>query len=203
MSNSSSYLQPFATTTNLEAQAIALPIFSSLGIAIIIIPFVWHYRNKNLAACTLFAYLIVSNLFTCINAIIWPNEDYASWWDGTGLCDIQAKIAWPILTGIPCSVCCMLRNLAKVLRIDRANLNTTKKQRRRMLLVDCLICFLVPFLQLALHYCIQPNRYILEAIGGCTPSFDESWPTIVLMYIPPQISALAACYYSGQFTSYI
>lgn len=200
MSNSSSLLA-FATSPNLQAQAITLPLFSSISIALIIIPFVWHYRNKNLPACTLFAWLILSNLFTFVNAIIWPNEDYASWWDGAGLCDIEAKLYWPIFTGIPCAVCCILRNLAKVLRIDRATMNTTKKQRRCMLIVDCLICFLVPFLQIVLHYCIQPNRYIIEAVGGCAASFDQSWPTIAIMYVWPVIFALAGCYYCGKFTS--
>lgn len=198
MSNSSSFLEPYATVTNLKAQAITLPIFSLFSTAIIIIPFVWHYRNKNVAACTLFAWLVLSNLFTFINAIIWPNEDFASWWDGTGLCDVEGKLSWPMFTGIPCSICCIVRSLARVLRVDRANLNTTKKQRRRMLIVDLLICFLVPFLQLAFHYCIQPNRYLIIAIGGCAPSFDSSWPTIPVMYIWPPIFALAACYYSGK-----
>lgn len=198
----SSYLDPFASSTNLKAQAIALPIFAALSIGIIITPFIWHYRNKNIAACTLIAWLILSNVFTFVNAIIWPDENFSTWWDGPGLCDVEAKLTWPMFTGVPAALACITRNLARVLRIHSSGLSTTKRQRRRILFVDCLILFLVPFLQLVLHYCIQTNRYFIIAVGGCAPSFDESWPTIVIMYIWPQIFALVADYYCSRSISY-
>lgn len=197
----SSYLTPFASSTNLKAHAITLPIFSALTNALIIAPFTWHFRNRNLGACALIVCLFTLNIFTFVNAIIWPNEDFASWWNGHGLCDLEAKLLWPLYTGIPCSIICITRSLASVLRVDQANLRTTQRQRRRKLCIDCMICFFVPFLQLILHGVIQPNRYFIVAIGGCAPSFDESWPTIIIMYMWPEVFAITLCCYCGKFPS--
>ncbi len=181
----------------ISPHAIVLPILSGLAILLLIVPFIWHYRNKNVGACSLIIYITLNNLFTFINAIIWPNEDYDNWWKGYGLCDIEAKLQYPLTTGIACATLCITRNLANVLDVDRAVLAETKATRRNKMIIDFTICFGVPILQIGLHYIVQPNRYVITAIAGFLASFDNSWPTIVLMFIWPLIFSITNCYYAS------
>lgn len=180
-----------------SVQAILLPIFSLLAIILLTVPFIWHWRLRNIGSCSLIFYISLANFFTFINAIIWPTENFDSWWNGAGLCDIEAKLKWPCVTGLACATLCITRSLANVLDIDRAEVLQTRASKRKKAVVDFAICFTIPVLQIALHYIIQVNRYYIMAIGGCAPSFDNSWPTIVIMYIWPLIFCLINCYYAG------
>ncbi|KAK5201574.1 a-factor receptor [Cryomyces antarcticus] len=48
-----------------------------------------------------------------------------------------------------------------------------------------------------IHYVVQPSRYYLWGISGCSASVDNSWVFIVLIVIPPLLLSLADAYYSG------
>ncbi|KAI9746626.1 MAG: a-factor receptor [Claussenomyces sp. TS43310] len=184
------------TASHTSAGTIALSVFACLAFLLLIVPFIWHYRNRNVGACTLIFYLNLQNMFTCINAIIWPNENYDSWWIGTGLCDIEVKLQQPLVTGVVCSVACIFRNLANALDTDHAHISLTSASKRRKAFIDIAICCGLPILQIVLHYIIQVNRYYIGAIGGCAASYDNSWPTIVIMYIWPVVLSLMSCYYA-------
>lgn len=181
-----------------SAQAIALPMFASFAIILLIVPFIWHWRVQNIGACSLIFYITLANFITLVNAIIWPTEDYDSWWNGVGLCDIEVKLRYPLVTGLSCATLCVTRKLAIVLDVDRAEVSQTRATKRKAVIVDLAICFTVPILQIALHYIIQINRYYISAIGGCTPSYDNSWPTIIIMYIWPVAFCLLNCYYASK-----
>ena len=185
------------TTYPMSAHAIILPIFASFAITLLLVPFIWHWRLKNVGACSLIFYLSLANFITFINAIIWPTENFDSWWNGAILCDIIAKIRYPCVTGLACATLCITRNLANVLDVERAEVSQTNASRRRKIYIDLGICFTVPIMQMLLHYIIQYNRYYITAIGGCVPSYDNSWPTIVIMYMWPLIFCLINCYYAG------
>jgi pheromone a factor receptor len=179
----------------LPAEAIALPIFAFLGILSLIVPFTWHYKNRNVGPCSLILFIIMADFFTFINVSIWPTDDYGNWWLGYGLCDIEAKLQYPYMTGVGCATLSITRGLAIAIDVDRAEVLETRGSKRRKVLIDLAICFTLPILQIILHYIIQPNRYYIEPIGGCTASFDNSWPTIVIMFMWPLILSLINCYY--------
>ena len=179
----------------LSAEAIALPTFTCIGILIIIVPFTWHYRNSNVGTCSLILFVTLANFFTFVNAIIWPTDDYKNWWLGYGLCDIEAKLQFPYMTGVGCATLCITRGLAIAIDVDRAEMLQTRSSKRRKVLTDLALCFALPILQIILHYIIQPNRYYIEPIGGCAASFDNSWPTVAIMFMWPLILCLINCYY--------
>src|SRR5690348_7283483 len=79
---------PRAPTT---AHAYTIPALSLFGILILIVPFIFHLRARNTGACALIAYLSLYNLMVLVNAIVWPDENYAEWFDGVGLCDVELK----------------------------------------------------------------------------------------------------------------
>jgi pheromone a factor receptor len=181
------------------SMAIALIVFSASALVILVVPALWHWKVRNVGACSLIFHLTLGNLCTFINAIIWPNENYASWWNGVGLCDIENNIKWPYITGVTCATACITRNLAVVLDVDRSELNTTIARKHRKMLLELAFCFAIPVLQIPLHYVVQDNRYFIQAIGGCGPVFDQSWPSIVIMYIWPLLFSLLNCYYACKY----
>lgn len=93
-----------------------------------------------------------------------------------------------------------MRALAKVLDTESTIIVPTKKQRYRELMTTALLCFGGPTYIILIHYVVQPSRYYILAICGCTTSLDNSWPSIVLVIIWPVILCLTAIYYGREYS---
>lgn len=89
------------------------------------------------------------------------------------------------------AVACIYRQLAIILNTDEMVLPDST-QRRRKLLVEFAICFGSPLYLMVAHTFVQPSRYYLLSISGCTPSFENSWLTIILIFIWPIILLVVA-----------
>ncbi|KAH0555853.1 hypothetical protein GP486_006203 [Trichoglossum hirsutum] len=131
-----------------------------------------------------------------MNSLIWPTGDVSNWWDGAILCDIQAKLFWATYSGDAGSLAAIMRNLARVMDVNRGALIPTKAQRKREIIIEVTYCFAYPIFHIATHYIVQTNRYYIFEIVGCTASWDWSWPTIVLIYIWPSIFCVIGSYYT-------
>ncbi|KAI9700248.1 MAG: a-factor receptor [Candelina mexicana] len=186
-----------AITYTRSPSAVALPILAALAIVSSTPPLIWHYKNRNTAACSLVFWIILVNFFNFANALIWPTDDTAHWYDGNVLCDIEVKLMGASNLGVVGALACIMRNLANVMDTDRTGLIPTRLQRRRQVAVDLLLCFGGPMYMIIIHYIVQPNRYYIFAISGCTPSYDNSWPSIVLVFIWSPILCLLDTYYCG------
>ena len=181
----------------LTPNAVAVPILALITLIIDTPPFVWHIRNRNLAASSLIFWVIISNLMNFINPLIWPTDDIQHWWHGQILCDIEIKLMMAVNFGVVGSMACVMRNLAKALDTEHTILSLSKAQRRTQTIIDCLFCFGGSIYVMVIHYIVQPNRYYILAIAGCTSSFDNSWLSLVLVFIWPPIICLVDAYYSG------
>ncbi|OBT72169.1 hypothetical protein VF21_10521 [Pseudogymnoascus sp. 05NY08] len=195
--NTTTPLPPPPPREPTTAHAYILPILSLLAILILIVPFIFHLRARNTGACALIFYLSLFNLLVFINVLIWPDNNFADWWNGAVLCDIEVKILWPITVGVAASTMAITRALANVLDVENAELNPSKAQKRRKVLVDLAICFAVPLLIVGLHHIVHNRRYLIVAIGGCTDSYSGSWPTIVIIFIWPLIFTLLSVFYAA------
>lgn len=176
--------------------AVALPTLALFTLIIDTPPFIWHIRNRNLAASSLVFCILLSNLLIFINALIWPTDDIFHWWQGSGLCDIEAKLEIALGFGTVGSLACIMRSLAIALDTKRTTLSPSKAQHQRKIAIDFLFCFGGPIYSMAVHYIVQPNRYNIFAISGCSWTFDYSWPSIVLIIMWPPIICLVAVYNS-------
>ena len=185
------------STFPVTPNAIAVPILALITLIFDIAPFAWHIRNHNLAASSLVFWVIVCNLMNLINPLIWPTDDIQHWWHGQVLCDIEIKLMMAANFGVVGSMASIMRNLAKALDTEQTILSLSKAQRRRQTITDCLFCFGGSIYVMLIHYIVQPNRYYIFAISGCTSSFDNSWPKLVLVFIWPPIICLVDAYYSG------
>ncbi|KAL8946368.1 MAG: hypothetical protein Q9222_007223 [Ikaeria aurantiellina] len=175
--------------------SIVLPTLALLALLLDLPPLIWHVRNRNVAACNLIAWTIFGNLCSFVNALIWPTDDVTNWFPGFVLCDIEVKLLNAGSFGIAGSLACIMRALANVLDTQRTTLVPSKGQRYKELLITGLLCFGGPLYVIVIHYVVQPNRYYIFAIAGCTASLDNSWPAIVLVVIWPTILCLVAVYY--------
>lgn len=182
----------------LSPAAVVVPVLACATMVINIVPFVWHVKNRNLAAASLVFWIILLLFFDFINALIWPNDDIVNWFKGFVLCDIEVKIMLGATVGIPGSLASITRNLAMVLDTDKPILSHSAAQRRRKLMIDILFSFGFPVYMMAIHYVVQPSRYYIYAIAGCVVSFDPSWPSVVLLWIWPSVLSLIGVIYSGE-----
>lgn len=187
-----------STDIGLSPAGILFVVLSLLTTLFSIPPFYWHIKHRNLAASALIFWIIIVNCFYFINALIWPDDNLDNWWYGSGFCDLEVKLQVAAGQGIPASLICIMRNLARVLDTSRTVLQPTSAQRRRRIIVDCLLCFGAPVYAMLAHLIIQDARYYIFAIAGCLPSYDNSWPSIVLIHIWSPIGAVIAVYYSSK-----
>jgi pheromone a factor receptor len=178
--------------------AILLATFALLSAILVFPPMLLHLSNRNIGATALILWLLILNLQTFLNAILWSHDDTSRWFQGYVLCDVEAKIITAAAVGVPSSVACVLRALAKVMDTERASLGLSKGQRRKGYMVDLLWCAGFPALQMFFHYIVQTRRYYVLGISGCTPAVSRSWVADVLIIVPPMVWALVGGYYAGQ-----
>ncbi|KAF8463641.1 pheromone a factor receptor, partial [Kalaharituber pfeilii] len=167
---------------------------SGISIAASILPLLWHLKTRNLPAIFLIAWIMLMNLCNFINAFIWGGSNVFTTWDGRVFCDIQVKLIIAASAGKMGAAAAVTRNLANIMR-DDLPVTQTRTAKRRALIQDLALCLTVPVWMMAVHYFVQPDRYWLVGVTGCTPSVDNSWPSIVLVFVWPLIIALVATFY--------
>ena len=182
-------------------QAVLLPVLALFAVVLTIPPFAWHVKNRNLAAGTLVFWIGLINVFVFTNALLWPTDDVQHWWDGAGLCDVQVKLTWACSIGASGALAAIMRNLARVMDVDRATLVPSKAQRRRQLILDLLLCWGCPIYAMAVDYVVQCNRYYIFTVSGCTPAIDNSWLSILLIFIWAPALCLIESYFCGSCCS--
>ena len=180
--------------------AILLSLGNLLVILLILPPIFWHARNRNIGATLLVGCVIMLNLQSLINALLWPTDNIAKWYNGSGLCDVEVKLQVAAQVASPAALGCVLRALARVMDTRRTQLVQTKAQRWRGYAIDLLWCFGFPMLQMLFHYIVKPGRYYLFGIIGCVPAVSNSWLTILLLLVPPVIWTLIDAYYASKYS---
>lgn len=185
-----------ANTFPLYPTAVVLPILSGIATILDIPPLIWHLRNRNIGASSLVAWILVLNVATFINAIIWPKDDMHNWRHGNVLCDIEAKLFVGSSVAGAGALACIMRSLARVMDTDNATITPSRSQRRRQRVIELLFCFGCPVFIMVAHYIVQDRRYYIFAISGCGCSYDASWVSVVLIDMWPAIFALIDAYYA-------
>lgn len=179
--------------------AIFVAVFSALLCLLLVPPLVWHSRNRNIAGVALVIWTIIPSFMDSINSIIWSNDDTQNWYNGHGLCDVEVKLIVAISTGHSTATMCILRDLANVLNTERTVVMPTKSQRQRAYALDVFWCLVIPIITMIAHVLVQPNRFYVFGISGCTASSDGTWVSLVLLYMPPLLFTIAAAFYAGEY----
>ncbi|GAM86697.1 hypothetical protein ANO11243_047160 [Dothideomycetidae sp. 11243] len=176
--------------------AVVQAVLAAVVVCLDIPPLIWHAKQRNFAPVVLILYILLLNFANFVNAIVWPNDDLSRWFSGVGLCDIEARLAVAGSTALPAATLCILRKLANVMDTKHMIVSPTRAQKRRALLIEILLCIGIPVLSMALHFIVQPLRYIVYGISGCTPAMSSTWLSIAFIVLPPLLLTLVDVYYA-------
>ncbi|KAL9090178.1 MAG: hypothetical protein Q9165_005458 [Trypethelium subeluteriae] len=177
-------------TSPVYTSAVILAFFSLLNLLLDLPPFIFHARARNIAASSLILWILLMNLSDLINALIWANDNISNWYSGIVLCDIEVKLFIGAQIGQTGALICIMRELAKVLDTDNATLGRSSGEEKKRMIGELIMCWGLSVLLMFSHYVVQPARYSIFGINGCTPQIDNSWPAIVLVQMWPPIFAL-------------
>ncbi|KAF2968617.1 hypothetical protein GQX73_g4984 [Xylaria multiplex] len=186
--------QRSATNPGLMANLVARVILAFAGILLCWVPVRLLSCNGEFAAVVFIADVAIMNLFTILNSIIWHDDDWNTWWDGTGLCDVEVYLSGPLQTIYAASIFAVMYHLAQQVKVTRAGQDRSQITRRN--LIQAAIIFPIPLVQLLFTYFDLAQRYIIGTLIGCSAVYDSSWPKALVYDAPPAIFAILAVPYA-------
>jgi pheromone a factor receptor len=175
--------------------AILLPMFATIACILCLPILVHHIKSRHLATSVLIFWIVLENVFNLINPVLWPTNNFESWWNGVGFCDIESKLRLPAYVGYISALVCIYRQLAVILNTEQIVLVPSPAQCRRRISIEITLCLGFPVYIMVAHYVFQSGWYDIFAITGCVPITDSSWPSIVLVFILPGIMWVVATAY--------
>lgn len=187
-------------TPSLTANLVCRVLFGIIANFACIVPLKNLYRNGEFAAVVFIANIQVSNLDTIINALIWRDDDTSKWWSGQGFCDVSPYYTNFLNALFGTCLLAIMRNLAQQVGLLRANLLSVQEKRRRNL-VQALIMFPLPILQVAWVWPLTMQRYAVATLVGCSWVAWPAWPYMAFFVIAPVVVALITSGYASKFIS--
>ena len=187
-------------TGEFYSTAIVFAILAWLSWLLCIAPLVWHISQRNVAASSLVAWMILCNFPLGINAIIWGHDNVDEWWDGAVWCDIIARLQVAAEVSLGACVAMILRRLAQVMDTRNITVAISRGSKMRRNLVELAWCWGYPLVLVLFYIPIQSVRYHIWGIEGCNSAYDPTWKSLVLntMWIP--ITSCMVIYYAGKYT---
>ncbi|GKT99462.1 pheromone a factor receptor [Fusarium langsethiae] len=183
------------TTPSLTANLVCRVLFGIISNLACIVPLKNLYRNGEFAAVVFIANIELANLDTIINALIWRNDDTSKWWSGQGLCDISPYYTNFLNALFGTCLLAIMRNLAQQVGLLRANPLSVQEKRRRNL-VQALIMFPLPIIQITWVWPLTTQRYAVATLVGCSWIAWPAWPYMTFFVIAPVIVALITSGYA-------
>ncbi|KAI0857412.1 pheromone A receptor-domain-containing protein [Xylaria cubensis] len=183
-----------ATNPGLLANLVSRVILAFASILVSWVPFRLLVRNGEFAAVVFIVDVATINLITIVNSVIWHDDDWSTWWDGAGLCDIEVYLIAPLQTIYAASIFTIMYHLAQQVKVTGAARGRSERTRRN--LIQAAIIFPVPLVQLIFTWFDLAQRYIIGTLIGCSAVYDASWPKILVYDAPPAVFALLAVPYA-------
>ncbi|KAI2642932.1 GPCR fungal pheromone mating factor [Xylaria nigripes] len=169
-------------------------ILAIVGILLCWVPFRLLLRNGEFAAVVLIVDVVLMNSFTIVNSLIWHSDNWATWWDGAGFCDVEVYLSGPLQTLYAASIFAVMYNLAQQVKLARPGHNRGEKIKRN--LIQVAIIFPIPLVQLLFTHFDLAQRYIVGTLIGCSAVYDSSWPKNLVYDAPPAAFAVLSVPYA-------
>ncbi|KAI0444942.1 pheromone A receptor-domain-containing protein [Xylaria telfairii] len=186
--------QILTTNPGLIANLVSRVILAFAGMVVSWVPLRLLVRNGEFAAVVFIIDVAIMNLITIVNSVIWHDDDWSTWWDGAGLCDVEVYLSAPLQTVYAASIFTIMYHLAQQVKVTGAARD--RNERTRRILMQAAIIFPVPFVQLVFTWFDLAQRYIIGTLIGCSAVYDASWPKILVYDAPPAVFALLAVPYA-------
>ncbi|KAL2188810.1 hypothetical protein L209DRAFT_801562 [Thermothelomyces heterothallicus CBS 203.75] len=151
------------------------------------------WRGGEFGGTVLCVMLLVLNLITVVNALIWRDDNVERWWAGQGWCDILTYAFFAIHTAFNHCMFEIMRGLASKVALNRA-VKPTRSERRRQRVISALVIFTVPVIQVVLTYFVTSGRYNVSTLVGCGAVYYPNWVFLVFYILPTPVFAVGAAY---------
>lgn len=193
-------LPPPYMTLSLTANLVLRVSLSLLANAVCLAPLRVLYRHGEFAAAVFIANVELLNLKAVVNSLLWRNDHVAAWWAGWGFCDVVVHLHNACGALFITCLLAIMRNLAQQVGMMRANPLTVNERRRRNL-VQALIMFPLPVVQLAWTMPASRRRYEVGTLIGCSWDSHPSWPNLAFFVLPPIAIAFVTAGYAVESLS--
>lgn len=190
-------LPPPYTTPSMQANLVLRVTLSLLAGAVSVVPLRVLHRNGEFAAAVFIANTLMVDLETVVSSLLWHDDNMAQWWAGWGYCDVVVHLHNASGALFITCLLAMMRNLARQVGLMRASpLTGTERTRRN--LVQGLIMFPLPLLQVAWTLAAATRRYEVGTLIGCSWNPHPSWPNLAFFIMPPVVLAFITSGYASE-----
>lgn len=162
----------------IDTKGSCIAAFALIAAVLLIPPFAFHVRQKNIPACSLIAWLCYSNMVSCINALIWSGQDFASVTEGKGYCDVTVRISSGSSSGKLAAIATLIFNLYMILSASSPRFLDTNSPTRTA--TNVLMCWATPVFVISTSIIVQTARYIIARYHGCVALYSQSFLSIIL-----------------------
>ncbi|TFK32932.1 pheromone A receptor-domain-containing protein [Crucibulum laeve] len=171
---------------------VELPIGAFIAALLMLVPLPWHWRARNIPTLSIIVWLFFCNIGAGVNAIIWADSIriVAPVW-----CDIYTKIQVGATMALPACCLCLCIHLERIASVRQVG--TTLQQKRRQMIFDTMMCWILPMVHMALHYIVQGHRFDILEDFGCRASIYQSVPSILLVWMLPMLVVALTLVFAG------
>ncbi|KZP27853.1 fungal pheromone STE3G-protein-coupled receptor [Athelia psychrophila] len=169
-----------------------LPVGAFVAALLSLAPLPWHWRARNVSTISLIVWLFVMNVIAGVNAIIWRDSAMIM---ATVWCDIATKLQVGATIALPACCLCICIQLEQIASVRMATMSIDYKKRR--MVFDACMCWLLPMVYMALHYVVQGHRFDIVEVTGCSANLYVSLPAILLISVPPLVISILMFIYAG------
>jgi len=148
------------------------------------------------ATYILITWILVVNFVSFTDSLIWRAEDTTDWWDGKGYCDVVSRIK----TEFPIGVCGAAIGISRFLaEATDPNPKQTdmRYNRTKRNIIDIILGVVLPVINAALRYLVEPSRYYIMGVNGCSSITRTTWPAIPIYFLWVPIMTLIAAVYAS------
>lgn len=165
----------------IDSKGLALAGFSFMAFVVLIPPFFFHIRQKNIPAWSLIFWFLYSNLVAFINALIWSGENFNEGFEGHGYCDLVVRILSGSTVGELCATACMIFNLYLIVAAKSHGIFAPASRSRTI--INIFMCWFNPLLLMGISVIVQQNRYNVVRYRGCTIFYKYHVGAVMLVSI--------------------
>ncbi|TFK95986.1 fungal pheromone STE3G-protein-coupled receptor [Pterulicium gracile] len=167
------------------------PICSFLAFILPLIPLPWHLKAWNSGLCYYIFWTSLASLNLFINSVVWASDAINR---APIFCDISIRISAGASIGIPAASLCIVKRLYTISTVQSAQ--TTRAEKRRVVLIDSLICILFPLIIVALQTIVLGHRFDILEGAGCIPAVYNTHLTYFIFSMwPAVIGFISAIYF--------
>ncbi|KJA26519.1 hypothetical protein HYPSUDRAFT_132654 [Hypholoma sublateritium FD-334 SS-4] len=169
-----------------------LPVFAFISAILTLIPALWHWRSQNVAILAMIFWLSLSDIINGVNTIVWAGNvrNPVPVW-----CDITSKFIVGASFALPLATLCICKHLEMVSSSRKVSYDA--QDRKRRMIFEGFMCFIVPVVFMALHYIVQGHRFDIFENTGCQATVYISIEGILIIWFPQLLFTVVTLIYAA------